>query len=213
MQHLDKVDWAKFQEDTKKIVGQLCYNATDPYFVFGLLGGLSTGLLLGYTFWARRRVKKTHKQSRGLDEHLLSQQLSGLRKQNSFSNQSEVSSYLVDDKTEDSNLRLLFVVRTDSPVSKGQVAAWISHAAILLFRKLQKKHSTLLKQWLEAGTPKVSLRANSEDELQNIKDQAAERGIPFCVINGSNGAGRMLVAVGPGPQAILQQFTGHLKLL
>eukprot|EP01023_Acetabularia_acetabulum_P061726 TRINITY_DN749_c1_g4_i1.p2 TRINITY_DN749_c1_g4~~TRINITY_DN749_c1_g4_i1.p2 ORF type:complete len:240 (-),score=38.39 TRINITY_DN749_c1_g4_i1:1329-1988(-) len=215
LQLFKDIDWTKHQKELNEVVGKICYQATDPYFVFGALGGISSGLIIGYAFWGAKRPSKKPKKLT-TDQMFAAQSRSAVSGRDNSDARSEVGSvgYVEENGyiEKEVKLKLLFIVRMDTAVTKGQIAAWISHAAILMFRKLSKKHLSLLKSWLEMGAPKVSLRATGEKDLLNIREIAAEHGIPFCQINGAENT-KMVIAVGPASQDTLKEFTGHLKLL
>lgn len=76
----------------------------------------------------------------------------------------------------------------------------------------------VLRRWQSRGQAKIALQAGSEDELLLLQAQAVSLGLCAEVIHD---AGRTQIAsgtatvlgIGPGPKSIVNQVTGHLKLL
>ncbi|XP_059062383.1 peptidyl-tRNA hydrolase 2, mitochondrial-like [Achroia grisella] len=114
--------------------------------------------------------------------------------------------------------KLVLVVRTDLNMSKGKIAAQCGHAAVGAFEKAQKKDPEGLKLWQLTGQAKIALKTDSVDEIKQISDNAKKMGLITSLIRD---AGRTQIAansitvlgVGPAPKDIVDQVTGHLKLL
>ena len=76
----------------------------------------------------------------------------------------------------------------------------------------------LLGRWESNGQPKIALQVKSEDELSTLQAQALSLGLCARVIHD---AGRTQIAsgsatvlgIGPAPKSVIDQVTGHLKLL
>ena len=76
----------------------------------------------------------------------------------------------------------------------------------------------LLRRWERMGQAKVALKVDSEDEMLMLQAQAMSLGLCAQIIHD---AGRTQIAsgsatvlgVGPGPKSVIDQVTGHLKLL
>ena len=74
-----------------------------------------------------------------------------------------------------------------------------------------------MKRWENGGQPKIALKVDSEDELQLLQAQAVSLGLCAKIIHD---AGRTQIAAGSatvvgilGPKSVVDQVTGHLKLL
>lgn len=112
--------------------------------------------------------------------------------------------------------KLTLVVRADLGMGRGKIAAQASHAAVAA--ALASTGTPDFAAWLRDGQPKVVLRANSEEQLYAIAEQAAEAGLPVQVIRD---AGRTQVAegtptccaVGPAADSQIDAVTGELALL
>ncbi|KAI5206806.1 PTH2-domain-containing protein [Aureobasidium subglaciale] len=121
-----------------------------------------------------------------------------------------------EDSTEE--CKLVLVVRTDLGMTKGKIAAQCSHATLACYKTLLRQNSPILKRWEGYGQAKVAVQVKSEDELLILQAQAISLGICGQIIHD---AGRTQIAsgsatvlgVGPAPKSMVDQVTGHLKLL
>lgn len=101
----------------------------------------------------------------------------------------------------------------------GKIAAQCGHATLACYKALQStKQNTILRRWERYGQAKVALQVKSEDELELLQAQAMSLGVCAKIIHD---AGRTQIAsgsatvlgVGPAPKSVVDQVTGHLKLL
>lgn len=115
-------------------------------------------------------------------------------------------------------MKMVLIVRTDLGMNKGKIGAQCAHAAIMTFDQCQRQKPALLKTWLHLGQPKVVLRVNSLNELDDISEAAKKAN----VIQGKvHDAGRTQVAAGTvtvlgiGPDTVsnIDALVRHLKLL
>ncbi|KAF9520631.1 hypothetical protein BS47DRAFT_1287079 [Hydnum rufescens UP504] len=114
--------------------------------------------------------------------------------------------------------KLVLVVRTDLGMTKGKIAAQCSHATLACYKSLMKSNPALVKHWERIGQAKIALRCDSEDELVLL--QATAQSLNLCA-QSIQDAGRTQIAagsttvlgIGPGPVDLINQVTGHLKLL
>ncbi|THV68701.1 PTH2-domain-containing protein [Aureobasidium pullulans] len=121
-----------------------------------------------------------------------------------------------EDSTEE--CKLVLVVRTDLGMTKGKIAAQCSHATLACYKTLLRQQSPILKRWEGYGQAKVAVQVKSEEELMILQAQAISLGICGQIIHD---AGRTQIAsgsatvlgVGPAPKSMVDQVTGHLKLL
>ncbi|CAD6505043.1 BgTH12-00542 [Blumeria graminis f. sp. triticale] len=120
----------------------------------------------------------------------------------------------------DEECKLVLLVRTDLGMTKGKIAAQCSHATLACYKHhlRAKRTSPLLRQWERQGQAKIALQVKSEGELSLLQDKALSLGLVAEVITD---AGRTQIAsgsqtvlgIGPAPRSIIDQVTGHLKLL
>ncbi|XP_011297828.1 peptidyl-tRNA hydrolase 2, mitochondrial [Fopius arisanus] len=112
--------------------------------------------------------------------------------------------------------KMVLVIRNDLKMGKGKVAAQCAHAAVAGFEAVLK-YPKLLQEWTENGHKKITVKVDSQEELDQIQKAARAAGLIAITIRD---AGRTQIAagsktvccVGPGPGEIVDQVTGHLKL-
>ncbi|KAJ9645905.1 hypothetical protein H2199_002948 [Coniosporium tulheliwenetii] len=102
----------------------------------------------------------------------------------------------------------------------GKIAAQCSHATLACYKTFlrQNPDSPILKRWERYGQMKVALQVKNEEELEMLQAQAVSLGMCAQVIHD---AGRTQIAsgsatvlgIGPAPKSMVDQVTGHLKLL
>ncbi|CAL8078111.1 unnamed protein product [Calicophoron daubneyi] len=115
-------------------------------------------------------------------------------------------------------MKLVLVVRTDLNMGKGKIAAQCSHATLSCFEDAQQSHPELLEAWEDQGQPKIVLKANSYEELELLSAQAESLGLVNCIIHDAGhtqvepGTATVL-GIGPGVASVIDQVSGHLKLM
>ncbi|MEM2115794.1 MAG: peptidyl-tRNA hydrolase Pth2 [Candidatus Woesearchaeota archaeon] len=113
---------------------------------------------------------------------------------------------------------MVIAVRKDLKLPKGKMAAQVAHAAVELVLKTLKYEPELLKEWQEAGSKKVVVEVNSEEELWKLKEIAESEGIISTVVHD---AGKTVVkegtvtciGFGPDKEERIDKITGNLKLV
>ncbi|TQW00007.1 hypothetical protein V2A60_005420 [Cordyceps javanica] len=120
--------------------------------------------------------------------------------------------------------KLVLVVRTDLGMTKGKIAAQCSHATLACYKALASNpdpNSTarkMLARWEKYGQAKIAVQLKSQDEMLQLCRKAREMGLTAEVIKDAGRtqieAGSMTVlGVGPAPRSLVDEVTGHLKLL
>ncbi|OAA55926.1 mitochondrial peptidyl-tRNA hydrolase [Niveomyces insectorum RCEF 264] len=124
--------------------------------------------------------------------------------------------------------KLVLVVRTDLGMTKGKIAAQCGHATLACYKSLRRgaerggaggaAASRLLQRWERGGQAKIALQAKGEDTLLTLMGTARSLGVTAEVIADAGrtqiDAGSLTVlGVGPAPKSLVDQVTGHLKLL
>ncbi|XP_011693772.1 PREDICTED: peptidyl-tRNA hydrolase 2, mitochondrial isoform X2 [Wasmannia auropunctata] len=112
--------------------------------------------------------------------------------------------------------KLILVIRTDLKMGKGKVAAQCSHAAVAAY-KAARKYPKILRAWEESGQAKITLKVDSEAALTEIAKEAKAAGLLSNVVHDAGhtqipAGSKTVCAVGPGPEELIDQVTGHLKL-
>lgn len=122
-----------------------------------------------------------------------------------------------DDRNEE--VKLILAVRTDLGMTKGKIAAQCGHATLACYKYLlnHPPSTALLKRWESNGQPKIAVQCKSEEELDTLQALAVSLGLCARTIHD---AGRTQIAAGSatvlgilGPKSVVDQVTGHLKLL
>ncbi|EDU49009.1 mitochondrial [Pyrenophora tritici-repentis] len=116
--------------------------------------------------------------------------------------------------------KMVLVVRTDLGMTKGKIGAQCGHATLACYKHFLRHspNSEILKRWEKLGQAKVALQVKSEDDMQLLQAQALSLGLVAHIIHD---AGRTQIAsgsatvlgIGPAPKSVIDQVTGHLKLL
>ncbi|KAK3954663.1 mitochondrial peptidyl-tRNA hydrolase [Pseudoneurospora amorphoporcata] len=122
--------------------------------------------------------------------------------------------------------KLVLVVRTDLGMTKGKIAAQCSHATLACYKRLfsaaqlepQSLSARLLRQWERNGQAKIAVQTKSEDEMLELMGRARSLGVTAEVIQDAGrtqiaSGSRTVLGVGPAPKSLVDQITGHLKLL
>ncbi|KAI0321666.1 peptidyl-tRNA hydrolase PTH2-domain-containing protein [Amylostereum chailletii] len=114
--------------------------------------------------------------------------------------------------------KLVLLVRTDLKMTPGKIAAQCSHATLACYKALVKKNPKLVQQWETTGQAKIALKVSSEDQLLEL--EAIAKSLNLCA-RSIQDAGRTQVepgsttvlGIGPAPVELVNQVTGHLRLL
>ncbi len=114
--------------------------------------------------------------------------------------------------------KMILAVRTDLKMGKGKIAAQCSHAAVAAFKKANNNCKDILRAWEQEGSRKIAVKINSEDEMQTIFAIAKSLGLVTAIIQDAgrtqvDPGSKTVVAVGPGPDELIDQVTKHLALL
>jgi len=118
-------------------------------------------------------------------------------------------------------MKQVIVIRKDLNMRKGKMVAQGAHAsmaAILNYNNQVLDHE-YVKEWLECSFTKICVSVSSEKDLLTIFNKANLWDIPTALIkdNGTTEFKGMptytAVAVGPGPEDIIDDITVDLKLL
>lgn len=111
-------------------------------------------------------------------------------------------------------MKQVIAARTDIGMGQGKLAAQVAHASLKAYEYADED---VKRRWKAEGQQKVVVKASGERELYQIAEEAKARGLPSAVIED---AGRTqlepgtptAVAVGPAPDADVDQITGDLSL-
>lgn len=109
----------------------------------------------------------------------------------------------------------VIVVRTDLGMSSGKIAAQVAHASIQAWNNASER---VRKGWENEGSKKVVLAVTSEKQLLEIYERCRKMKLAAALIKDAGltevPPGTVTcVAVGPAPEATLDEVTGRLPLL
>lgn len=112
------------------------------------------------------------------------------------------------------NYKQAIVVRTDIGMGQGKMAAQVAHAALSAYEDADAKTR---KTWKGGGQKKVVLKGSGETELFQLADAAEREGLPNAIIRDAGHTqldpGTVTcLAVGPGPEDVVDKVTGDLSL-
>ncbi len=114
-------------------------------------------------------------------------------------------------------IKQVIVVRTDLDMGKGKIASQVGHACVLGAEHVRKSNPEWFSEWW-IGQEKVVLKVANLKELEQVKQNAIELGIPWSEVTD---AGHTQIApgtttcisIGPAPEESIDKITGDLKLL
>lgn len=129
---------------------------------------------------------------------------------------------VIDKVTDPYKMKQVILLRMDLSMKTGKKVAQGAHASLGAVRMIQNQYNSDWKKWMDIwenfGTAKIALKINSEDEILSFYQKAKENNLPHYLVRD---AGRTQVAsgsitalaIGPAPVKLLDEITGHLKLL
>ena len=111
----------------------------------------------------------------------------------------------------------MVVVRTDLGLSKGKMAAQVSHAAVNCAIKSKKSDSLNFNNWFSEGQKKVVLKASEESELRKLQQHAREMGLISSLITDAGltevPPGTVTcIGIGPSSDSDIDSITGNYPL-
>jgi len=111
-------------------------------------------------------------------------------------------------------------------VNTGKIAAQCSHATLACYKRLSREtqrdsnslEARILRRWEQMGQAKIAVQVKSQDDILQLMGVARSLGVTAEVISDAGRtqieAGSLTVlGVGPAPKSVVNQITGHLKLL
>jgi len=109
----------------------------------------------------------------------------------------------------------VILVRDDLKLTKGKMAAQVSHASV---EAVLKSHKDDAAVWREQGMKKVVLKVADLNELRALKQKAEDAGIVTALITDAGHThlepGTITcLGIGPDKAEKIDQVTGHLKLI
>ena len=103
-------------------------------------------------------------------------------------------------------------------MGKGKIAAQVGHASVQAFLNAGVAHPAALEAWLATGQKKICLKVPDESHFAALVDGAKARNVAHHTTQDAGHTqipkgSRTVLALGPADESVLDELTGHLKLL
>ena len=114
--------------------------------------------------------------------------------------------------------KMVIAVRSDLELSKGKLAVQVAHAAVLAALYAKAHHRKWFSAWWAEGQKKVVVKGGTIPDLHALRAKARSMGLSTALVEDAGltelppGTVTCL-GLGPGPNAIVDQITGGLKLM
>lgn len=114
-------------------------------------------------------------------------------------------------------IKQVIAVRTDLRMGRGKIAAQVGHACVLAAETARISKPDWHAEWW-GSQEKVVVKVSGYEEIERIRREAAQMGLPFQVVSDA-GHTQVLpgtvtcVSVGPAPENMVDRITGDLPLL
>jgi len=114
--------------------------------------------------------------------------------------------------------KLAIVVRADLGLSRGKLAAQVSHAAVDCALRARRYDRKGFRAWYDEGQRKVVVKVSDVARIYALREEARAVGLTTALITDAGltqvppGTVTCL-GLGPAEEAVLDRLTGELKLL
>ena len=118
----------------------------------------------------------------------------------------------------DFSYKMVLVTRKDLKLSTGKLAAQVAHAAVACALETKKTNGRWFRKWMKEGAKKAVVKVDTLDEFYPLEKKAFELKIVSYLVTDAGHTeipeGTVtILGIGPGPNNIIDQVTGHLSLL
>ena len=113
---------------------------------------------------------------------------------------------------------MVLCVNTSLKMGKGKIAAQCCHAAMGVIEELLAEDPALWEHYQSCGQPKIALQVKDPAEMHRLAKHAQGLGVLNYIVRDAGrtqipAGSQTVVAIGPAPKSLIDQVTGHLKLL
>ena len=114
--------------------------------------------------------------------------------------------------------KMVILVRTDLNMSVGKVAAQVGHAVLGWYKVAMMECPEKVNQWELISWPKIVLKVDSEEQMDEMREQADQAGIWNFIVQDAgrtevDPGTKTVLAIGPDLNAKIDPITGSLALL
>ncbi|MFO7925770.1 MAG: peptidyl-tRNA hydrolase Pth2 [Halobacteriota archaeon] len=111
-------------------------------------------------------------------------------------------------------MKQAIVARTDIGMGTGKLAAQVAHASLKAY---ENAGADAQREWKSDGQKKIVLKCSGERQLRKLADKARQERLPYALVTDAGHTqlepGTVTaLAVGPGPENIVDKVTGDLSL-
>jgi PTH2 family peptidyl-tRNA hydrolase len=112
----------------------------------------------------------------------------------------------------------VIAVRIDLKMSPGKMAAQVAHASLSAAEVARRNFTDWYNEWKEEGQKKVVVKVADEAEIIGLLEETKKSNLPWYIVNDAGltelpPGTTTTLGIGPGPNEVIDEVTGHLKLL
>jgi PTH2 family peptidyl-tRNA hydrolase len=116
------------------------------------------------------------------------------------------------------NFKQVIAVRIDLKMSPGKMAAQVAHASLSAAEVARRNSTVWYNAWKEGGQKKVVVKVADEEEIIRLLEVTKISKLPWYIVNDAGltelpPGTTTTLGIGPSPNELIDEVTGHLKLL
>ena len=118
----------------------------------------------------------------------------------------------------DAPVKLVCVVNQSLKMGKGKIAAQVGHASVQAFLNAGVTHPSEVEAWLASGQKKICLKTPEAKDFDALQKETRRFEVPTHLVHDAGhtqipAGSQTVLALGPFDETVLDELTGHLKLL